>query len=245
MSDDILTRRSGPVFEVILNRPGDGNAATDAMAADLTRIIGEAAQTSHFIILRGAGSDFCVGRASMGKPSPAAPQEALDLRRSSEVVFDCYGAFRQSPVPIVGVVQGRALGFGCALAALCDITIASDAATFQVPEMAHNILPTMVMSSLIDRMPRKALTYLVYSTAVISAVRALSVGLVSEVVPAAELEGQVQKLSAALLKAPRPAVLGAKEYARSAFTMDIHGAVDFARNLHATINSSAKMRKAK
>lgn len=33
MSDDILTRRSGPVFEVILNRPGDGNAATDAMAA--------------------------------------------------------------------------------------------------------------------------------------------------------------------------------------------------------------------
>ncbi len=244
MSDDILTRQSGPVFEVILNRPGDGNAATDAMAADLTRIIGEAAHTSHFIILRGAGSDFCVGRSSMGRP-PAAPQEALDRRRSSEVIFDCYGAFRHSPVPIVGVVQGRALGFGCALAALCDITLASDTATFQVPEMAHNILPTMVMSSLIDRVPRKALTYLVYSTAVISAMRALSVGLVSEVVPAADLEGQVQTLCAALLKAPRPAVLGAKEYARSAFTMDIHGAVDFARNLHATINSSAEMRKAR
>jgi len=243
MSDDILTRRSGPVFEVILNRPGDGNAATDAMAADLTRIIGEAAQTSHFIVLRGAGSDFCVGRSSMGRP--AGSLEALDRRRSSEVIFDCYGAFRQSPVPIVGVVQGRALGFGCALAALCDITIASDAATFQVPEMAHNILPTMVMSSLIDRVPRKALTYLVYSTAVISAMRALSVGLVSEVVPAADLEGQVQTLSAALLNAPRPAVLGAKEYARSAFTMDIHGAVDFARNLHATINSSSEMRKPK
>ena len=243
MSDDILTRRSGPVFEVILNRPGDGNAATDAMAADLTRIIGEAAQTSHFIILRGAGSDFCVGRSSMGRP--AGSLEALDRRRSSEVIFDCYGAFRQSPVPIVGVVQGRALGFGCALAALCDITIASDAATFQVPEMAHNILPTMVMSSLIDRVPRKALTYLVYSTAVISAMRALSVGLVSEVVPAADLEVQVRTLSAALLKVPRPAVLGAKEYARSAFTMDIHGAVDFARNLHATINSSSEMRKPK
>ena len=243
MSDDILTRRSGPVFEVILNRPDDGNAATDAMAADLTRIIGEAAQTSHFIILRGAGSDFCVGRSSMG--ARAASQEALDRRRSSEVIFDCYGAFRQSPVPIVGVVQGRALGFGCALAAMCDITIASDAATFQVPEMAHNILPTMVMSSLIDRVPRKAMTYLVYSTAVISATRALSVGLVSEVVPAADLEAQVQTLCAALLKAPPPAVRGAKEYARSAFTMDIHGAVDFARNLHATINSSSEMRKAR
>ena len=106
------------------------------------------------------------------------------------------------------MVQGRALGFGCALAALCDITLASDAATFQVPEMAHNILPTMVMSSLIDRVPPKALTYLVYSTAVIGAMRALSVGLVSEIVPAADLEAQVQTLGAALLKAPPPAVRG-------------------------------------
>ena len=111
--------------------------------------------------------------------------------------------------------------------------------------MAHNVLPTMVMSSLIDRLFRKALTYLVYSTAVISAMRALSVGLVSEVVPATDLEEQVQTLCAALLKAPRPAVLGAREYARSAFTMGINGAVDFAWNLHAAINSSSEMRKAK
>lgn len=241
MSDDILTKRNGPVLEIILNRPGDGNAATDSMAAELTSIIAAEAPTSHFIILRGAGSDFCIGRASMGKP-PAAPQEALDRRRAFEVIFDCYDAFRRSPVPVVGVVQGRALGFGCALAALCDITIASDAAIFQVPEMAHNILPTMVMSSLIDRVPRKALAYLVYSTAAISAQRALSMGLISEVVPAAELEAQVRTLSEALLKEPRVAVMGAKEYARSAFTMDIHGAVDFARNLHATVNSSSQMR---
>ncbi|HAM40980.1 MAG TPA: enoyl-CoA hydratase, partial [Candidatus Omnitrophica bacterium] len=104
------------------------------------------------------------------------------------MVFNCYGAFRRSPIPIVGVVQGRAVGFGCALAALCDITIASDAAKFQLPEMGHNIMPTMAMSALVDRVPRKALMYLVYSTAVIGAERALSFGLVSEVVPAAELD---------------------------------------------------------
>lgn len=62
------------------------------MAADLTRIIGEAARTSHFIILRGAGSDFCVGRASMGEPPQAGSLDALDRRRSSEVIFNCYGA---------------------------------------------------------------------------------------------------------------------------------------------------------
>ena len=100
------------------------------------------------------------------------------------MIFNAYGAIRNSPVPVIGVVQGRALGFGCAVAAVCDITLASDKAQFQVPEMAHNILPTMVMSSFVDRVPRKAFTYLVYSTAVIGAERALSFGIVSDVVPA-------------------------------------------------------------
>jgi enoyl-CoA hydratase len=98
------------------------------------------------------------------------------VRGFFEAVFKCYGAIRNSAVPIIAVVQGRALGFGCAIAAVADITIASDAATFQVPEMAHNILPTMVMSSFVDRIPRKAFTYLVYSTAIISAERALNFG---------------------------------------------------------------------
>jgi len=213
------------------------------MAAELAGILDRAADTSQFVVLRGAGSDFCAGRAHNRGGAPEGPPEALALRRRNEVVFNCYGAFRRSPIPIVGVVQGRAVGFGCALAALCDITIASDAAKFQLPEMGHNIMPTMAMSALVDRVPRKALMYLVYSTAVIGAERALSFGLVSEVVPAAELDETVQALCAALVKAPRPATLAGKGYARGALSMDLQGAIDFARNLHATINSSSEMRR--
>jgi len=112
-----------------------------------------------------------------------------------------------------------------------------------VPEMAHNILPTMVMSSFIDRVPRKAFTYLVYSTAVISAERALSFGIVSDVVPAAGLEDAVKSLTAAILKAPAPAIHGVKEYARTAFSMSTEGAIDYARNIHAVINSASAMRR--
>ena len=243
MSQEILTKRTGQVLEITLNRPDEGNGATDEMAAELIRLLGEAGDSSSLVVLRGAGRDFCIGRASMGRPRPAGPVEALERRRSTEVIFDCYGAFRRCPVPVIGVIQGRALGFGCALAGLCDITLASDAATFQIPEMSHNIMPTMVMSALVDRVPRKALTYLVWSTAVISAERALTAGIASEVVPAASLDAEVRKLCEALLKAPRPALLAVKEYARAAPGMDIQGAVDFARNLHATINSSSEMRK--
>jgi enoyl-CoA hydratase len=239
---DILSKRDGAVLEITLNRPDHGNGATDEMAVEVTRLIREAANDTKLILLRGAGNDFCVGRAVMGQ-RPQGPVEALDRRRAFDIVFDAYGAIRHSPVPVVGVVQGRALGFGCAVAAVCDITLAADTATFQVPEMAHNILPTMVMSSFIDRVPRKAFTYLVYSTAVISAERALSFSIVSDVVPAAGLEDAVQKLKAAILKAPPPAIRAVKEYARTAFTMSTEGAVDFARNIHAVINSSSEMRR--
>jgi enoyl-CoA hydratase len=240
---DILSKHNGPILEITLNRPDRGNGADDAMAIELTRLINEAPEGTKCIVLRGAGADFCTGRVAAGPP-PAGPGNAFATRAFFEPVFNCYGTIRNSPLPVIAVVQGRALGFGCAVAAVADITLASDQATFQVPEMAHNILPTMVMSSFIDRIPRKAFTYLVYSTAVISAERALSFGIVSEVAPAANLEALVAQVTGAILKAPLPAVRGVKEYARHAFSMHSDSAVDFARNIHALINSSAEMRRA-
>ena len=177
----------------------------------------------------------------MGRPPEERPG-AYERRAQSEVIFECYGAFRRSPVPIVGIVQGRAAGFGCALAALCDITLASTTATFRLPEMGHNIMPTMAMSSLVDRVPRKALMYLTYSTGSIDARKALSFGIVSDAVPPEDLGNAFEQLREALEKAPRPAILAVKEYARSALSMDIASAVDFARNLHATVNSAPRMR---
>jgi enoyl-CoA hydratase len=230
------------VLEIMFNRPQDGNAASDDMAEALTGLLLGAPESAEIIVLRGAGDDFCVGRSPAGRRPASNSSDALERRFGSDVVFDCYNAFRRVSVPVIGAVQGRALGFGCALASVCDITLAADDARFQVPEMLHNIMPTMVMSAMVDRIPRKALTYLVYSTATIGAARAREAGLVSEVVPRAELDAAVAALCATMLKAPAPARRAVKEYARSALHMDMQGAIDFARNLHATVNSSAAMR---
>jgi enoyl-CoA hydratase/carnithine racemase len=241
VSDDILTAQKGPVLEITLNRPQLGNAASDAMAAKLTELLLGAGAAAEIVVVRGAGEDFCVGRETMGRRPPGGPPEALALRRRNDVVFNCYGAFRRCEVPVIGVVKGRAFGFGCAIAAVCDITLAADTAKFQVPEMAHNIMPTMVMSALVDRVPRKALTYLVWSTAVIGAARAREAGIVSEVYPAAELDTAVEALCAQIMRAPRPARVGCKDYARAALDMDVAGAVEYARSIHAVINSSSEM----
>jgi len=239
---DFLVEQQGAVLRVTINHPERGNGITDAMAAELTRIIDGAAKRASVMVLTGAGNDFCIGRHREPGGAPAAPADALGRRDASDTIFNCYGAFRRCPIPIIGVVRGRALGFGCAIAALCDMTIAGERAQFQVPEYAHNIMPTMVMSALIDRVHRKALTYLVYSTGAISAERALSYGLASEVVPEAELDATVDKICQMILNAPRIATEAVKDYMRSAPDMAIAGAVDYARNLHATINASIEAR---
>ncbi len=239
--NDFLIEQADDVLRVTIDHPERGNAMTDDMAAELTRIIEGAAQKASVMVLRGAGDDFCIGRHR--GPGGAAPGDALDRRDASDTIFNCYGAFRRAAIPIIGVVQGRALGFGCALASLCDITIAGERAQFQVPEYAHNIMPTMVMSALVDRVGRKALSYLVYSTAVIGAERALSYGIASEVVPHAGLDETVDKLCGMILKAPRSATEAVKDYLRAAPDMAIAGAVDYARNLHSTINSAIEARK--
>jgi enoyl-CoA hydratase len=241
MADHILTARKGPVLEITLNRPEIGNAASDGMAVELAKLLLGAGESAEIVVLRGAGDDFCVGRETMGKRPPGAQPDALELRRRNDVVFNCYGAFRRCEIPVIGVVRGRAFGFGCAIAAVCDITLAADTAKFQVPEMAHNIMPTMVMSALVDRVPRKALTYLVWSTAVVSPARAREAGIVSDVFPAAELDSAVEALCEQIMRAPRPARVGCKDYARTALDMDVSGAIDYARSIHAVINSSSEM----
>ncbi len=240
MSDLILCERDGDVTTITLNRPEIGNRVSDPMATQLADMIDAAAKESRLILIKGAGEEFCLGREAMGQREPNT--EAYVLRGKTDVIFNCYDAFRRLKVPVIGVVQGRAIGFGCALAALCDMTIASEKARFQLPEMAHHIMPTIAMSALVDRVPRKALMYLVYSAAEIDAHQALSFGLVSNVVPSNKLESAVNHLVDAMKKCPLPALMAVKEYTRFAYAMDTQAANDFAKNLHATINSSSAMR---
>ncbi|HYM18457.1 MAG TPA: enoyl-CoA hydratase/isomerase family protein [Micropepsaceae bacterium] len=241
---DILDHCDGNLLTITLNRPDEGNGLNDTGIGELAALLQGAAARARLVVLKGAGKDFCVGR--IAPRGAAAPKlEALQVRRGRDVVFNCYGAFRDCPIPVIASVQGRALGFGCAIAACADITIASDAAQFQMPEFSENIMPTIAMSALLGKVTAKRLMYIAYSTATMTAERAERMGFVSDVVPAANLDSAVQKICAQILKAPQPAVLAIKEYARVAASMEIRGAVDYARSLHAVINSSSEMRPEK
>ena len=237
MPDPILCKTDGPITRLTLNRPDVGNLMTIDMGKQLAQMIVDAGE-SQLIVLRGAGKDFCLGR---DLAPPSGPPTALDVRRgNTDPVVELYGAFRRTPVPVLGVVTGRAIGLGCALASLCDITIAWSDARFQLPEMQHGIPPCLAMYGLLDRVPRKALAHLVYSTTEIDAATALSIGLLSRVVPEAKLEAEVGEFVSMMLKRVPAAVRGVKEFLRSAPAMDSQGSLDFASNLIANVLSSRR-----
>ena len=242
MSDLLLLDRTDDITTITINDADNGNRVSDDMAVQLTNMLNKAQQDSHSIIFKSTGDDFCQGRAIMGEKSKTLP-EALEMRGKFDVVFDLYDAFRNSVVPIVGIVQGEAHGFGAALAALTDITICSDQAKFSLPETSHNIMPTMAMSALMGRVSRKALMYMTYTCDVIDADTALSFGLASQVVPHDELDLTVEACIVKLNRIPRSAIKAVKEFSTEAEELTTKSAKAYARNLHATINSSETLRK--
>lgn len=242
MTDLLLCERKGAATYITVNRADVGGLLTNEMAMQMAGMLMDAAGHSQYVVLQSAGSDFCLGRDRGGQKF--APQsDPLAFRGSSELVFQFYDAFRRTPIPVVGVVRGRALGVGCAVAALCDITLAADTARFALTEMGHNIMPTMAMSGLVGRANFKGLLYLTYTTEEVPASVALSYGIASRVVPEADLDAQLAKVCAALDKAKPAALCAVKEYGHQAQNMDIQTATHYARNLHAVINPSSEMKR--
>lgn len=239
MSDMLKIEQDGRLLRITLNRPDCG--VTDSMAAAMSDVLLKAHETSDCVLVSSAGADFCTGRVRdvAGPPSP----EAYGRRPEYDGVFNSYKAIRNAQVPVVGALRGKVMGYGTAVASLFDVSFAADTATFNIPEIAHNVMPTMVMSAVYDRMNRNAILRMAYSAEFITAERALAYGIVSDVVPEAKVMEEAERFCHVVLGRPRPAILGLKEYLRHAPRMDDAGAVDYARSLHSMVNTAAAMKK--
>ncbi|MCB1391317.1 MAG: enoyl-CoA hydratase/isomerase family protein, partial [Rhodobacteraceae bacterium] len=158
---DLKVETEGSILRITLCRGEAGNALTPAMTEGIAAAVSAPPADATVIVIAAEGPDFCTGRAPVMPPRDAR-LTANDLRsRISDPVLAFYAALRGAPVPVVARVQGRAAGVGCALAALADVAVADSGALFSVPEMGHDIAPTLVMDALVDRLPRAALARLV------------------------------------------------------------------------------------
>ena len=112
-------------------------------------------------------------------------------------------------------------------------------AVFKLPEMAHNLPPTLAISALMPKVPRKAIAWMVYTLAQIDARTAQSLGMVSAVVPAAQLESALAETVTTMTARSAPALIAVKDYLRSAPMMEPRGAAAYGVALLSGVLTSA------
>ncbi len=234
----LTSGRDGAVLTISLDRAADGNLLTVDGVRELAAAFRAASATdAKVIVLRGNGADFCRGRAPRGgAPSPTAMKMRLNV---CEPILDVYTAMASAPQPIVGVVQGVAHGFGCAIASMCDLTIAHENARFKLPEMEKDLPPTLAMSAVMPRVPRKVLAWMVYAMDELDAHAAHQVGIVSKVAAEAMVEWELEKLLKTMTARSTEALVAVKDFMRCAPHMEPRGMADYGANLLATVLSSA------
>jgi len=242
MSDGYSVTQDGAIARLTFERPEKGNLLTLPMLVDIAKDI-RAAGTDPAInamVVRGAGDDFCKGRDPDGAPE-GAPTTALEMREALiEPILGVYSAIRDAEVPVITGIQGLANGLGCGITAISDVSIAADNARFAMPEMRANLPPTLAMLAHLDRIPPKSLLGMVYSTDTIDVNRAVSIGLVSEIAPLADLDTAVEGLLVKLAGYERASIVTCKSYLKSAKKADYPTANDLAGNLLSVVLSSRK-----
>lgn len=237
-SEQVIVRRDGDVLEIILNRPGQGNYLSLEMGDAIIAALAGIDESVKLVKLSANGDDFCAGRDS---PIPTlGPKPSAETIRKVVAAppLALYDAIRNTPPPVIGVVRGRAIGAGCGLACVCDITLCSDQATFAIPEMERDIPPTLVMTALIGRVPVKTLAHMVYSREALDAQQALAAGLVRKVVAAADLDAEADKLVATMITNSAVTLRAVKQYLNLAPEMSGQAASSFAATLAATALSA-------
>jgi methylglutaconyl-CoA hydratase len=240
----LMTRLDGPVERLTLNRPDVRNAFNEEVITELTEWAAAARERAarheiRVVVLGGAGTTFCAGAdvTWMAKTVHYTPDEN---QRDAMAMSNMFAVLDELPVPIVGRVQGAALGGGAGLAAVCDIVVAEEQARFGFTEVKLGILPAVISPFVLAKIGRSAARELFLTGARFSAAHAKAIGLVHAVVPSAELDAAVERYVQELLTAGPEAVSAAKALIANVWARTRDEAMPIAANAIAERRVSAE-----
>jgi methylglutaconyl-CoA hydratase len=204
------------VARVTLNRPDVRNALNDALIAELTDWAAGASRDRALraVVLAGAGSVFCAG-ADLHWMSRMVAYSHDENVRDAAALARMFEALDTLPFPVIGRIQGAALGGGAGLAAVCDIAIAADDATFGFTEVKLGILPAVISPYVVAKIGVSAARELFLTGARFPAPRARDIGLVHTVVGPAALDQAVDSVLSELASSAPGAVAEAKALIRT------------------------------
>jgi enoyl-CoA hydratase len=185
--ENIRMEKRGPLATVTLDRPKVLNALNAATFAELDAAFGELASDPEVrvVLLTGAGERAFAAGADIRELAAVERAEGKAFSLRGQAVFRKIETLGK---PVIACVRGFALGGGCELAMACTLRIGADDARFGQPEVKLGVIPGYGGSQRLPRLVgRGAALKMLLTGAIIDATEALRIGLVDEVVPAAEL----------------------------------------------------------
>ena len=200
MSETLQIEREGFVARVWLNRPDVRNAFNEGVIAELRSSFDAlAADTSlRAIVLGGRGKAFCAG-ADLSWMKTMAGYTWEQNRADAQALADMLWAIYRCPVPVVGRIQGDCYAGGVGLAAVCDVLVAADEATFCLSEARLGLLPATISPYVIRAMGEQAARRYFVTAERFGAARAAALGFVHEVCTADALDAKVDEIVASLV----------------------------------------------
>lgn len=227
--ENILVETRGKVGLITLNRPKALNALNDALMDELGAALKafDADEGIGAIVITGSEKAFAAG-ADIGM---MASYSFMDVYKGDYITRN-WEAIRSIRKPVVAAVAGFALGGGCELAMMCDIIFAADTAKFGQPEIKLGVIPGAGGTQRLPRAVSKAKAMDLCLTArMMDASEAERAGLVSRVIPAADLLNEALAAAATISEYSLPAVMMAKEAVNRAYETTLAEGVHFERRM--------------
>src|SRR6184192_2966432 len=192
--ENLLYEKKGAIAYVTLNRPKVLNALNQQTWKELRTVFEDARDDPDIrgVILTGAGDKAFIAGADITELAHATAVEAEKSSSYGQAVLDLIENLGK---PVIAAVNGYALGGGCETAMACTIRVASEHAKFGQPEVTLGLIPGGGGTQRLPRLIGKGRALqIILSGEMISAQEAFRIGLVNEVVPAAELTTRAEAI---------------------------------------------------
>ena len=235
---NILLDVADRIATITINRPKSLNALDPATMREIKNALESIAAREDVgaVLLTGAGEKAFVAGADISDMGRFTPLQALDFSLYGHGVLEL---IERLPQPVIGVINGFALGGGCELAMACDLLVAADTAKFGQPEVNLGIIPGYGGTQRLPRLVgRNVAKELVLTGDMITAQRAYEIGLVNRVVPAADLMKTAREIAAKILSRGPVAVRTAKMAMNRGLDLDLPNANAFEACVFAACFSS-------
>ncbi|MEP7155874.1 MAG: enoyl-CoA hydratase [Betaproteobacteria bacterium] len=228
MSDEILFDQQGAIGTLTFNRPQVFNAMNNELILAMRDITSKlmASTTLRALIVKGAGKAFLAG-GDVGVFYARRENVADEVKPMGDALHAGIVNLRNMPFPVIAQIHGAVAGAGLSVALACDFAIASDDAKFSTAYARIGLSPDGGSTFFLPRIVgmRKALELVMLSDT-IDAARAADLGLVNRVVPAAELEAEVQQLATRLSRGATQAFARAKRLINQSYSTPIQQHLD-------------------